>query len=94
MWSRSECWLRNLNKSIKSKSEKHQMNIRYKHKINARLTLVLTMAFAIPINAVADDASALAKKSQNTISTMISVPFENNANFNSGPDNKVLNRFS
>ncbi len=46
-------------------------------------------AFVIP--ASADNATELAKKSQNPISSMISLPFENNANFNSGPDNKVMN---
>lgn len=67
------------------------MNIKHKSTINNSLAITVTMALTMPINAVADDASELAKKSQNPISTMISVPFENNANFNSGPDNKVLN---
>lgn len=49
------------------------------------------MASTAPATAVADTATDLAKKTQNPVSDLISVPFENNANFNAGPDNKVLN---
>jgi hypothetical protein len=37
------------------------------------------------------DASDLAKASQNPVSTMISVPFENNATFNNGPNDDFVN---
>lgn len=39
----------------------------------------------------APDAKALAKASQNPVANMISVPFENNATFNNGPDNVFVN---
>ncbi len=39
----------------------------------------------------APDAKALAKASQNPVASMISVPFENNATFNNGPDNVYVN---
>ena len=37
------------------------------------------------------DATALARQSQNPVSSLIQLPFENNANFNSGRDDKTLN---
>lgn len=48
------------------------------------------MAFSSSANA-AGNASDLAKASQNPISTMISLPFENNTYGNAGPDNKTMN---
>jgi hypothetical protein len=56
--------------------------------------IVLCFSFLISIATPASyaaDAGALAKQSQNPISSLISVPFENNANFNAGPDDDVLN---
>ena len=55
------------------------------------LLLLATAIFTLPVNAFADAATELAKKTQNPVSDLISVPFENNANFNAGPDDKVLN---
>lgn len=37
----------------------------------------------------ATDTEALAKAAQNPVADMISVPFQNNFNFNTGPDNQV-----
>jgi hypothetical protein len=42
-------------------------------------------------NAADSKATALAKQSQNPVANLIQLPFENNANFNAGPDDKVLN---
>ena len=53
--------------------------------------LVVAVASTVPANALADAATELARKTQNPVSDLISVPFENNANFNAGPDDKVLN---
>ena len=39
-----------------------------------------------PPSAPADDASALAEKLQNPIADLISIPFQNNTNFNVGPN--------
>jgi len=55
------------------------------------LLLATAVVSAVPANALADAATKLAKKTQNPVSDLISVPFENNANFNAGPDDKVLN---
>ena len=55
------------------------------------LLFAAVVASTAPANAVADTATELAKKTQNPVSNLISVPFENNANFRAGPDNKVLN---
>jgi len=40
---------------------------------------------------VGGDSTALAKASQNPLSSMISLPFQNNTNFNVGPDNQTQN---
>ena len=62
------------------------------HSINYLLRiLVVAVASTVSANVFAESAIALAKKTQNPVSNLISVPFENNANFNAGPDNKVLN---
>ena len=53
--------------------------------------LLAVSALILPGHAAADAATELAKKTQNPVSDLISVPFENNANFNAGPDDKVLN---
>ena len=39
----------------------------------------------------APDVEALAKASQNPVSSLISLPFENNATFDNGPDNVFIN---
>ena len=38
----------------------------------------------------ADDETALAKKTQNPVADLISVPFQNNFNFNTGPEDKTV----
>ncbi len=53
--------------------------------------LVVAVVSTVSANVFADSATDLAKKTQNPVSDLISVPFENNANFNAGPDDKVLN---
>lgn len=45
-----------------------------------------------PANAApSQDTAALAKASQNPVASLISVPFENNATFNNGPDDVFVN---
>ena len=52
--------------------------------------VVLCLAWsANAARAEEDDTEALAKKSQNPVSTLISVPFENNVNFNAGPRDRT-----
>jgi hypothetical protein len=58
---------------------------------NLSLLLLAAAAATVPVHALADAATELARKTQNPVSDLISVPFENNANFNAGPDDKVLN---
>jgi hypothetical protein len=41
--------------------------------------------------AVADDTDALTKATQNPVASLISVPFQNNTNFNIGPYNRTQN---
>ena len=56
--------------------------------------IFLCFSFLIAIiapSSAAADAGELAKQSQNPISSLISVPFENNANFNAGVDDDLLN---
>ena len=59
--------------------------------LNNIALLVATAVFAVPVQAADSKATALAKQSQNPVANLISVPIENNANFNAGPDDKVLN---
>jgi hypothetical protein len=49
--------------------------------------IVITIFFTVPV--FAQDESELAKKTQNPVSDLISVPFQNNFNFNVGPDNDM-----
>ena len=57
-----------------------------------RSTLVLTALIFITVTHLnAQDKDDLAKKSQNPVSNMISVPFQNNINFNIGPYDRTQN---
>jgi hypothetical protein len=49
--------------------------------------IMITLCFLAP--AFAQDETELAKKTQNPVSDLISVPFQNNFNFNVGPDNDM-----
>jgi hypothetical protein len=72
---------------MQTKKDKYMIR-NYKKIADVILLSMLTVAFT---SVHAESTTELAKKSQNPISTMISLPIENNANFNAGPDNKVLN---
>jgi hypothetical protein len=50
--------------------------------------LVMAVLVAAPLRAAESDAE-LAKKTQNPVADLISVPFQNNFNFNYGPNNDV-----
>jgi hypothetical protein len=52
------------------------------------LLFATAVLLAAPLQAAESDAD-LAKKTQNPVSDLISVPFQNNINFNYGPDNDV-----
>ena len=45
----------------------------------------------MPVSAQESDAAALAKAAQNPIADMISLPFQNNTNFDVGPEKKTQN---
>lgn len=65
-----------------------------KYQNNSAPHIILCLSFLITIATpacYAESAGKLAKQSQNPISSLISVPFENNANFNAGVDDDVLN---
>lgn len=63
---------------------------------NSRSSGLLPIAFAVSFSALnpaqaESGAGDLAKAAQNPIAAMISVPFQNNTNFNVGPKNKTQN---
>lgn len=61
--------------------------VRYIHRLFGMLFLVV-----LPLNALAEDSvTELAKKSQNPLEDMVSVPFQNNTSFGVGPDSEPLN---
>jgi hypothetical protein len=66
------------------------MNFR-RHEIRSRLVgFALMLAISsVPGLARAQDDSELAKKTQNPVADLISVPFQNNINFGVGPDDDV-----
>lgn len=55
------------------------------------LALLLTLVLAGTPLASADEAADLAKAAQNPVSDLISLPFQNNTNFNVGPNDKTQN---
>jgi hypothetical protein len=60
----------------------------------ARVSFVscaLVLACAMPFAAAAQDSASLAQAAQNPIADMISVPFQNNVNFNVGPEENTQN---
>jgi len=57
----------------------------------AKAVVLLSVTSVLSVPVFAADAGALAKASQNPVANLIQVPFENNSNFNAGPDDKVLN---
>lgn len=69
-----------------------------KHSLGHLLLIaMLSLGLVVMTNTVwaADiDTTSLAKQSQNPISTLISVPFENNATFNNGPDDDYINNLN
>ena len=58
----------------------------------ALLALMATTMHAagLPALAADDDATELAKKTQNPVADLISVPFQNNFNFNTGPNDETV----
>ena len=60
--------------------------------LGAMLCMAL-MLIAVPLRAE-DEESALAKKTQNPVADLISVPFQNNTNYGYGPHHNVQNMFN
>ena len=56
-----------------------------------KLFLALTIALNFSGFAVADEQEDLAKQTQNPVADLISVPFQNNTNFNLGPKDRTQN---
>ncbi|MCX8021540.1 MAG: hypothetical protein N2745_02055 [Syntrophorhabdaceae bacterium] len=52
---------------------------------------VIFLSFPLKAGENGQDSTELAKKSQNPVADMISLPFQNNTNFRYGPDNDVQN---
>ncbi len=59
-------------------------------RLSARMALVLALLFQTQC-ASAQDSQDLAKASQNPVGDLISLPFQNNMNFDVGPDDRVQN---
>jgi len=57
--------------------------------ISMLLSLILVVFIASPSHSQEDDD--LAKKTQNPLSNLISLPFQNNINFGIGPDDEIQN---
>ena len=55
------------------------------------LLLISTLAFSATVKASDSETSELAKAAQNPVASMISLPFQNNTDFNFGPGDKTLN---
>jgi hypothetical protein len=79
-----------------SRNDRNRQGNAMKHNQTKRIlsAAILTAALGAALPAFAQDATALAKAAQNPIASMISVPFQYNANFDVGPLEKpqhVLN---
>ncbi|NIS76266.1 MAG: hypothetical protein GTO00_01190 [Deltaproteobacteria bacterium] len=53
--------------------------------------LVLMLLVSVAVAGYAGETEDLAKKTQNPVSDLISLPFQNNTNFNFGPREKTQN---
>lgn len=75
------------------------MSATHKHKARRCIRVALLFFVSLAVASIAwaeekkaaTDTEALAKASQNPVSSLISLPFENNATFNNGPDNVFVN---
>jgi hypothetical protein len=54
------------------------------------LSLVATLAASAPVRAAEESTEELAKKTQNPVADLISVPFQSNFNFNTGPNDRTV----
>jgi len=54
-------------------------------------TLIASILILLSTQAAAQSAEELARAAQNPVASMISVPFQNNTNFNLGPEEKTQN---
>jgi len=80
-----------LNHRTKSKTNKLKL-LKIKMKIFKIFTVgTLSSLLALSYPAFAQENSDLAKQAQNPIANMISLPFQNNTNFNSGIDERTQN---
>ena len=53
------------------------------------ISVIVILCFGVGSPVFAEDESELAKKTQNPVSDLISVPFQNNFNFGVGPDDDL-----
>jgi hypothetical protein len=51
---------------------------------------LVAVLMTVPLWAAEDSATELAKKTQNPVADLISVPFQNNFNFSAGPNDATI----
>ena len=59
-------------------------------RINVPVWCLITVLMTAPLWAAEESATELAKKTQNPVADLISVPFQNNFNFSAGPNDATI----
>jgi hypothetical protein len=59
-------------------------------RITVLVLCLITVLTTAPLWAAEESATDLAKKTQNPVADLISVPFQNNLNFSAGPNDATM----
>jgi hypothetical protein len=79
------------NMATNEKQKKEGRGMVTKKNLTLLIFCLMTLAIAAPLKAAEQSPEELAKAAQNPIANMISLPFQNNTNFNVGPTNSTQN---